>query len=129
VLREVAQRLRGQLRAGDTAARLGGDEFVVLLDPVDTEASAVEVAQRVIAAMSQPIPLGLGSDAQVGAEVGASVGVAFNQDSGTDADALLHEADVAVYRAKAAGRRRVEVFSRAVGAELEHRVDVDSGPV
>ena len=73
--------------------------------------------------MSEPIPLGDGTDA----DVGASVGLAFNQDSGTDASALLHEADVAVYRAKAGGRGRVEVFSRTLGAELDQPADIDVG--
>jgi diguanylate cyclase (GGDEF)-like protein len=120
VLREVAHRLRRELRAGDTAARLGGDEFVVLLDPVDSAPAAVEAGRRIIAAVSRPIRIGERTEAAVG----ASIGVAFNDDRGTDADALLHEADTAAYRAKAGGRGRVEVFSPALVAELDRRTEI-----
>jgi len=123
VLRVVAQRLLSELRAGDVVARLGGDEFVVLLEPIDTEASAVDVAERLITAISRPIPLAPGEEVQVG----ASIGMVYNQDAGTDAETLLHEADVAVYRAKAHGRGRVEVFSEALGAELTSRAELQTG--
>ncbi|GAA3650929.1 hypothetical protein GCM10022237_08350 [Nocardioides ginsengisoli] len=120
VLREVAHRLRAALRAGDTAARLGGDEFVVLLDPVESAQDAVETGRRIIDAVSRPIRVGERTEAAVG----ASIGVAFNDDCGTDADALLHEADTAAYRAKAGGRGRVEVFSASLVAELDERAEI-----
>ena len=120
VLREVAQRLRGQVRAGDAAARLGGDEFVVLLDPVESEQAAVEAARRVISAISRPIRVG----ERARATVGASIGVAVNHDDRTDADALLHQADVAAYQAKARGRGRVEVYSPSQVAERDQRAEL-----
>ncbi len=55
VLREVARRLRGQLRGGDVVCRLGGDEFVVLVEPVDTESDLVDLAERLIAEVSRPV--------------------------------------------------------------------------
>jgi len=122
VLRVVAERLLGELRAGDTAARLGGDEFVVVLDPVADEAAAVAVAHRIVAAISRAIVLPDGEEATVG----ASVGVAFNHDSGTDDEALMGEADTAVYRAKAAGRGRVEVSSPSLGHELARTADLEA---
>jgi len=122
VLRSVSERLQAQLRAGDTAARLGGDEFVVLLETVDGEASAVAVAQRLIEAVSAPIRLGTGDDARIG----ASIGISFNGDGGTDAENLLHEADLAAYRAKAEGRGRVELFSAALSAELARRIALEA---
>ena len=109
VLRTVAKRLSEQVRAGDIAARLGGDEFVMLLDNVGTEASAVRTGQRVIAAISRPIRLNMGAEV----DIGASIGIGFNKVSSTDADALLHEADLAVYRAKSHGGGHVEVFSQS----------------
>jgi diguanylate cyclase (GGDEF)-like protein len=119
VLRVVAERLRTEIRAGDTAGRLGGDEFVVVLDSVATEACAVEVADRIVAAVSEPIGLGAGEEARVG----ASVGIAFNLDGATDAEAVLHDADVAGYRAKNRGRGRVAVFTPRPGLPL-----MESGP-
>ena len=109
MLRAVAERLRSEIRAGDTAGRLGGDEFVVVLDSVATEAFAVEVADRIIAAVSRPIRVGVGEEVSIG----ASVGISFNLDGATDAQAVMHEADLALYRAKNSGRGRVAVFSAA----------------
>lgn len=118
VLRTVAGRLRANSRAGDIAARLGGDEFVVVLEPVDREASAVAAARRIIHAVSRPIPVGDGNEVRVG----ASVGITFNLDASTDADAVLNEADQAVYRAKNSGRGRVVVYSGAQGETLTEPV-------
>jgi diguanylate cyclase (GGDEF)-like protein len=120
VLREVARRLRGQLRGGDVVCRLGGDEFVVLVEPVDVESDLVELAERLIAVVSEPITANghrLTS--------GASIGVAVSRDAGTDADALLAEADMASYRAKAHGRGRAEVFDDALRAQLATQAEVE----
>jgi diguanylate cyclase len=122
VLRAVAQRMQEATRGGDVVARLGGDEFVVLLEPVDTESSAVDVAERIVVAVSEPITTGDGDLVSVG----TSVGVAISQDGGTDAEQLLYEADVAVYRAKAAGRGRVEVFDESLRREISERVSMES---
>ncbi|MCO7219942.1 EAL domain-containing protein [Klenkia sp. PcliD-1-E] len=120
VLREVARRLRGQLRGGDVVCRLGGDEFVVLVEPVDAESDLVELAERLIAAVSRPIT----AQGQRVA-VGASIGIAVNRDAAVDADALLAEADTAAYRAKAHGRGRAEVFDDALRAQLTAQADLE----
>jgi diguanylate cyclase len=94
LLREVASRLTGTLRAVDTVARLGGDEFAVLL-PDATADGAAAVAQKVRAALHQPLTLdGLGLD------LDASIGIAVYPDHGGDAAELLQHADVAMYAAK-----------------------------
>jgi diguanylate cyclase len=94
LLREVAARLTGTLRAVDTVARLGGDEFAVLL-PDATADGAAAVAQKVRAALHQPLTLdGLGLD------LDASIGIAVYPDHGGDAAELLQHADVAMYAAK-----------------------------
>ncbi|SDH11732.1 putative bifunctional diguanylate cyclase/phosphodiesterase [Klenkia brasiliensis] len=120
VLREVARRLRGQLRGGDVVCRLGGDEFVVLVEPVDAEADLVELAERLIATVARPI-----TAQGHRLTVGASVGVAVSRDAGTDADALFAEADTAAYRAKAHGRGRAEVFDDALRAQLTERSELE----
>ena len=121
VLRVVAKRLTAEIRAGDVLARLGGDEFVVLLEPIDDESSAVEVANRIVRATAQPVPLPGGNIGRLG----ASAGVAVNTDGGLDADALLNEADVAVYRAKTLGRGRTEVFGGRLRQELQERAELE----
>ncbi|MGN6609224.1 MAG: putative bifunctional diguanylate cyclase/phosphodiesterase, partial [Jatrophihabitans sp.] len=122
ILIAVADRLRQQVRGGDTAARLGGDEFVVLLDDCGSEHQAVAIAERLVAALAEPVAL----DDTTTARVGASVGVALSLDGGVDADALLRDADAAVYRVKDTGGHRVEVFSAAMRDEITVLRDVES---
>jgi diguanylate cyclase (GGDEF)-like protein len=122
LLRIVGTRLQAAIRAGDVVARLGGDEFVVLLEPLDEQASAVHVADRVVAAISGPIILPDGREASVG----ASVGVAVSQDGANDPDVLLHEADVAVYRAKHYGRGRTEVFDASLRQDIRTRNELQT---
>jgi diguanylate cyclase (GGDEF)-like protein len=122
VLRATAARMRALVRTGDTVGRLGGDEFVVLVESLHSdERGLVELAERLIAGISRPIHAD-GSDVVIG----ASIGVAINRDGGTDAAALLHEADAAAYRAKAAGRGRVEVFDDALRRQLHDRADLEA---
>jgi diguanylate cyclase (GGDEF)-like protein len=120
VLCEAARRMDGLVRAGDLVARLGGDEFVVLLEPVDSESAGVEIAERLAEILAEPVTYG---GRQVA--LSASVGVAFSLDGGIDADHLLAEADAAVYRAKAGGRARVEIFGESLRQELHDRDNFD----
>ena len=112
VLAAVATRLTAEVRQGDVIGRLGGDEFVVAM--VDTERAepAVVLAERLLTALREPVVVD--GDACV---VGASIGVALACDGGADPIALLEQADVAVLRAKAGGKHRVEVFD----TELQRR--------
>ena len=92
VLKEIARRIEGAVRSADTPARLGGDEFaVVLTEGVDPETS-VEVAERLLEEISRPIEVG-----SVHLLTEASIGIAL----GDDVEAMLREADIAMYRAKA----------------------------
>ena len=117
----VAERFRGCIRPGDTVARLGGDEFVILLEET-FELEALAVAERVLDALRQPLVL---ADRPV--VVGASVGVATSRQAG-GSDALVRNADLAMYAAKGAGKGRVEVFHagmhEAVLARLELEADL-----
>ncbi|MGY5884718.1 putative bifunctional diguanylate cyclase/phosphodiesterase [Modestobacter lacusdianchii] len=121
VLREVAVRLRDTVRAGDVVCRLGGDEFVVLVEGVDDERVLVELAERLIAAVSAPLLLG-----GQAASVGASVGVAVSRDGVTDPDVLFVEADTAAYRAKRHGRGRAELFDEALRGQLAERAVLEA---
>ena len=100
VLAELASRLRGAVRPADTVARIGGDEFVVVCEDVDCDA-ATALGRRMEEAMRQPLALD-----GIEHRLTASIGIALGDG---DADGLLARADAAVYRAKAAGRGRVEV--------------------
>lgn len=94
LLREIGPHLREALRTGDTLARLGGDEFAVLL-PAAGPIVAASVAERVIAALEQPIVIEGHSLA-----VGASIGIACSPEHARDGDTLLRRADLAMYVAK-----------------------------
>jgi diguanylate cyclase (GGDEF)-like protein/PAS domain S-box-containing protein len=100
VLAELAVRLRAAVRPADTVARLGGDEFIVVCEDVDREA-AVALGRRMEEAIRRPLVVG---DAEH--RLSASIGIALGREN---PQALLEGADAAVYRAKSAGRGRVEV--------------------
>lgn len=97
VLEVVGERLAAVVRPGDTAARHGGDEFLIVAEAVDDE-EALAVADRVHAALDQPIVVG---DREI--DVTASIGVVVTRDE-TDVDAVLEQADAAMYRVKRASR-------------------------
>jgi diguanylate cyclase (GGDEF)-like protein len=117
----VAQRLRACVRPGDTAARLGGDEFVVLLEDMGSEDEAACVAERFLDGLQAPFVLE-GHDVYVG----ASVGIATSRHAGTLPDDLLREADVAMYAAKAKGKRHYVVFDPAMEARPRERLALET---
>lgn len=100
------------LRESDMVARFCGDEFVIVLGQVDHAAAAREVAGRVVGSLSQPIPLAGGGSAQIG----ASVGIALCCTDGDTLNALLKQADAALYAAKREGKN---TFREAGGAGRE----------
>ena len=102
VLRQVADRMTGAVREGDTVSRLGGDEFVVLLAEVAQAADAALVADKLISALAVPMCM----DDQV-LRLTASIGVSLYPGDGEDASVLLNRADSAMYRAKRGDRRSV----------------------
>ena len=105
LLREVAQRLQGCVRPCDLVARLGGDEFAILLPSLHDPADGMQLAQRVLEALSQPLPIN-GTDVVPG----ASVGITFSDLGYRTVDEVLRDADLAMYDAKARGRGQVALF-------------------
>jgi diguanylate cyclase (GGDEF)-like protein/PAS domain S-box-containing protein len=103
LLIEVAARLRGCVRGGDTVARFGGDEFAALVHCGSDGRAAREVAARLLTSLTCRYELSCGSF-----EVGASIGVAYSR-AATTAAGLMREADLAMYEAKAGGKGRVSV--------------------
>ena len=121
LLRQVAARLRDNVRADDITCRLGGDEFLILLAPLTEEADALAVADRLLPIVSAPITV---AD-QRNVTVGVSIGLAISQDHDTTTDVLLKEADEAVYRAKRLGRGRVSVFDAEMRQESRARTELE----
>ena len=110
LLRQVAQRLTEQLRRADTVARYGGDEFVVLFDNLQNDADATAATERLVSVFDAPFVI-----AGVSRRVTGSVGMALFPFDGADGDALLRNADRAMYHAKELGRNRCERYSRDLG--------------
>jgi diguanylate cyclase (GGDEF)-like protein/PAS domain S-box-containing protein len=109
LLRRVAGRMARRLRDIDTLARLGGDEFVLVLEQLAEDADAEDVARSIISRLTRWFRLSNGKKVSVG----VSIGISIYPDDGDDADALLRQADVALYRAKSAGRGTVK-FAREI---------------
>lgn len=116
LLKIVAERLRGLVRDSDTIARMGGDEFVIVQVPIAEAAEASLLAQRIIAAISEPFDL----DGHRAA-IGTSVGIATNPGEERSADKLLRNADLALYRAKDHGRGTFRFFEPAMDLQVQTR--------
>jgi diguanylate cyclase (GGDEF)-like protein/PAS domain S-box-containing protein len=115
---EVARRLGTLLRPEDTAARLGGDEFIVLCEQLNNEDDAVQVAERILLAVSEPISL-RGHPETV---ITASAGIALALGSGVTPENLLRDADLAMYRAKEVGQGRYQIFDSAMHRRATERL-------
>ncbi len=117
----VAERLRTLLRPSDTPCRLGGDEFAVLVDDLLGPIDATVVAERIVEGLRQPFMI-------EGKEVltTASIGLTIAESTSSDADDLLRNADVAMYRAKDRGRNRFEIFQPSMHKAMLERLDLEA---
>ena len=112
--------LKDAVRKEDLAARLGGDEFAILME-VDAPESAMRMGQRVIDALREPVRV-------EGKELftGVSVGITLSSPHYTSPEDLLRDADIAMYRAKAGGRHRIEVFDEQLHEQALQLLEVES---
>ena len=121
LLKEVAARLTGCLRSGDTVARLGGDEFVLVINDHYRSSSVISLLERMLQDIGRPIVLN-GREFQVG----ASLGVAMFPSDGDDAQQLLKHADVAMYAAKDRGRNNFQFFTRELNRQADERLHLEA---
>ena len=121
LLRHVAQRLAGCVRVGDTVCRFSGDEFVLIVQDLTDAEDARLIAQKVLQAFSDPFRL-LGHEIFVSTSVGISM---YPTDS-DDGEALLKNADTAMYRAKEAGRANFQFYTREMNARAMYRLELEN---
>jgi diguanylate cyclase (GGDEF)-like protein/excisionase family DNA binding protein len=116
----VAQRLASAVCADDTLARFGGDEFAVLCEGLAGERGAIAVAQRLLEALAAPIVV-----EGHGLVASASIGITLADDREGTAEALIRDADVAMYRAKEHGGARFELFDRGMRRRVLERLGLE----
>lgn len=120
LLQLVGERLKTCVREADTVARFGGDEFVIVLEDISKANDVAEIAKQILYRMSQPFPLSRGE-----VFVGASIGITLYPDDAGDADTLLRNADMAMYRAKDQGRNNYQFFTLAMNEQVQQRIDLE----
>ncbi len=121
LLVEVARRLKGVLRSSDIVARLGGDEFMVLVEDLHDPNDAFLLARQIQDVLSQPFEIG-------GHElfISASIGIALSGTGYTRPEAMMRDADTAMYRAKAAGKARSEIFDKEMHTQGVKRLQLET---
>ncbi len=126
VIKDVASRLRGCVRPGDTIARLGGDEFIVVLSQLEqdvelAESQARQNGKHILNIIAKPYQIN-----QDTFHITASMGIVLYPRDGTTQEVLLQRADTAMYEAKAIGRNRMHVFTQELESQLIERVALEN---
>ncbi len=118
ILMEAAARLRATVRPSDTVARFGGDEFVVCCEDVRSGTETISMAERILRAMREPFATS-GQDLRLS----TSIGIALATRTSDTPEALLRDADTALYVAKGAGRDRFEIYDEGIRSQLLARIE------
>ncbi|WP_338442212.1 EAL domain-containing protein [Synechococcus elongatus IITB4] len=121
LLVEISNKLKSMIRSHDLAARLGGDEFVLLIEDIQSLEEPIKIAERVLASVQAPLEL---EDRLI--YTSASIGIVLGSSDYKDANHLLRDADIAMYRSKARGRARYEVFDTAMHAQALERLHLEN---
>lgn len=122
LLQSVSQRLLSCVRKGDTLSRFGGDEFTLLLPDIKTESTALQVADKMLESIKTPFDI-----AGHEIHIGASIGIAVYPDAGDDIEALIKNADVAMYCIKSSGKNGSILFNAEMngGVKRRHSLEQD----
>ena len=118
---QVSRRIQDHVRPGDVVARLGGDEFAVLVHAVEDDACAITLAERVQQVLRQPMQI-----AGVSVATSASIGITFSRLGYATPEDMLRDADIAMYRAKAAGKACHVVFDAKLHTEVADRLRLEA---
>lgn len=121
LLKHFAKRISNSVREEDTVARFGGDEFVILIANIQDAQTAVFVAEKILEEMAKPILLD-----HYEVVVTGSIGISSYPTDGLDADMLLKNADVAMYKAKGKGRNNYQFFTAAMNEQAEERLTLEN---
>ncbi len=121
LLKEVALRLRRTVRPADLVARLGGDEFAVLLEGFARRGDLVQLGERLLRALEEPMTLH-------GTELrpACSIGLTFGDDDARGPAEILRDADLAMYKAKADGKGRMALFDSSLSAQISDRLQLET---
>ncbi|USD42231.1 EAL domain-containing protein [Vibrio sp. SCSIO 43135] len=117
----IADELKGLLRTQDTVARLGGDEFVILIEEIEVEQHAYDIAQRINDTLKKPFII-----ENQPVFIGGSVGVLFSDPAYGDADEMLCDADAAMYHAKRSGPGRYAVFDKSMQSDKQDAISLEA---
>jgi diguanylate cyclase (GGDEF)-like protein/PAS domain S-box-containing protein len=117
---QIARRLQGNVRPGDIVARLGGDEFAILVEGTSCVDYAIALAERLLVSLRQPLRI-------AGTEINtsASIGITSSEFGYADPGEVLRDADIAMYRAKAAGKARYAMFDLGLRTAVSQRLTVE----
>ncbi len=121
ILKEAAVRLRDAVREGDTISRLGGDEFVMILADLARPGDAASVADKILGALARPF-----QETDEELYITTSIGISVAPNDGNDADALLANADAAMYRAKEGGGHQYQFYSPEMNQRTRQRLALES---
>lgn len=121
LIRGCAERLVACLRGCDSVARIGGDEFTLLLEDTYQSSDLAHIAEKVIGILSHPFDLG-----RVQVTVGCSIGIAVYPSAGSSADELMHNADMAMYRAKKESGSYYTFFTDQMNIDARRRLHLES---
>jgi len=121
VLREISGRFRAAVRTSDQLARMGGDEFFLLIDEIDDVSIVIDVARRVLAEAARPFFAGAEE-----CQLSASIGISLYPEDGSDAETLLKNSDIAMYRAKSLGKNNFQFYSATKNIHTVERLALES---
>lgn len=121
LLRQMSNRFLSCIRSGDTVARLGGDEFAILIEDFDKSSKVIEIANRIQEKAQEPFTI-----RNTDVHVSASVGIVLNTGAYDNAETILRDADIAMYRAKDLGKARFQLFNKKMHQQASESLKMEN---